>query len=96
MKIQEATFQLTPDPEVLSHLFEILQSRCFQRNVLLHFEVRCYQTTRKPILRLAVHSARIPEQPLTHKEQTGPQKEDQGYYLVSSEGPPVSHQNPQF
>ena len=48
------------------------------------------------MLRLVVHSARIPEQPLTHKEQTGPQKEDQGYNLVSSEGPPVSHQNPQF
>lgn len=54
--------------------FEILQSRCFQRNVLLHFEVRSYQTTRKSILRLAVHSALIPKQHLSHKEQAGPIK----------------------
>ena len=64
--------------------------------MLLHFEVRCYQTTRKSILRLAVHSARIPEQPLTHKEQTRPQKEEQGYYLGHPRAPQSATKTPSF
>lgn len=80
---------------MLSHLFKILQRRCFRRNVLLRFKVKSYQTTRKSILRLAVHSACIPGQHLTHSEQTGPSKEDQETrHLVSSDGPTVTPPKP--
>ena len=37
MKIQEATFQLTPDPEVLSHLFEISAKQMFSKECALAF-----------------------------------------------------------
>lgn len=78
----------TPDPEVLSHLCEILQSRCFQRNVPLSFEVKSYQNHKKVYSQtccpLSMHS-RAASDP---QEQTGPKKEDQErHHLASSEGP---------